>query len=143
MTQKDGKYYWEAPAGKVPTLIIISDKGGTRAGNGNLEYVNGATYNPDGSTGDGPTPPTGDNVVYFDNGATNWSTVKVHYWGGESASSWPGVNMIVHSGNIYKYTVPSGTTGLVFNNGSGDQSGNLTFAKGHLYDKNGDKGEYK
>lgn len=143
MTLKDGKYYWEAPEGKVPTMIIISDNGGSRAGNGDLDFVNGATYNPDGSMGDTPTPPVGDNVVYFDNGATNWSTVKVHYWGGESASSWPGVDMAVHSGNIYKYTVPSGTTGLVFNNGSGDQSGNLTFVKGHLYDKNGDKGEYK
>lgn len=145
MTLQDGKYYWEAPEGKVPTQIIISNNGGSRAGNGDLDFVNGATYNPDGTTGDAPVPPTpaGDNVVYFDNSATNWSTVKVHYWGGVSASSWPGADMEAVSGNIYKYTVAEGTTGLVFNNGSGNQSGNLTFVKGHLYDKNGDKGEYK
>ena len=145
MTVKDGKYYWEAPAGKVPTQIIISDNGGTKAGGGDLNYVNGATYNADGSTGDSPTPPvpSGDSVVYFDNSATNWSTVKVHYWGGTSATSWPGKDMEAVTGSIYKCTVADGTTGLVFNNGAGDQSVNLTFVKGHLYDKNSDKGEYK
>lgn len=51
MTMKDGKYYWEAPAGKVPTQIIISNNGGDRAGDGDLNYVNGATYNADGSPG--------------------------------------------------------------------------------------------
>ncbi len=51
MTVKDGKYYWEAPAGKVPTQIIISNNGGDRAGGGDLNYVNGATYNADGSPG--------------------------------------------------------------------------------------------
>ncbi len=51
MTVKDGKYYWEAPAGKVPTQIIISNNGGDRAGGGDLNYVNGATYNTDGSPG--------------------------------------------------------------------------------------------
>lgn len=51
MTMKDGIYYWEAPAGKVPTKIIISNNGGDRAGGGDLKYVNGATYNTDGSPG--------------------------------------------------------------------------------------------
>ena len=49
MTTKDGKLYWEAPAGKVPTGIIFSDYGGTKAGGGDLPFVNGATYKPDGS----------------------------------------------------------------------------------------------
>lgn len=50
MTVKDGKLYWEAPAGKVPTMIIFSNNGGEKAGGGDLVFVNGATYNPDGST---------------------------------------------------------------------------------------------
>lgn len=56
MTQKDGKLYWSAPAGRIPTMIIFSDNGGeTRAGSGDLVFVNKATYNPDGSytTGNG------------------------------------------------------------------------------------------
>ena len=51
MTMKDGKYYWEAPAGKVPTKIIISNNGDNRAGGCDLNYVNGATYNTDGTPG--------------------------------------------------------------------------------------------
>ncbi len=49
MTEKDGVLYWEAPAGKVPTQIIFSDNGGTKAGNADLDFVNGHTYKSDGS----------------------------------------------------------------------------------------------
>ena len=46
MTKKDGKWYWELPAGKtVPTNIIFSDGGQTA----DLPYVNQATYHQDGS----------------------------------------------------------------------------------------------
>lgn len=145
MTQKDGKYYWAAPSGKVPTMIIISNNGGDKAGNGDLKFVNKATYNPDGSTGDnpGPNPPNPNGMtIYYDNSSSNWSSVKVHYFGGSDVSTWPGVDMTKHKDNIYKYVVPSGTTGLVFNNGSGDQGGDLKAVDNHLYDKNSDKGVY-
>lgn len=49
MTQKNGKLYWEAPAGKVPTMIIFSNNGGEKAGNRDLDFVNKATYKPDGT----------------------------------------------------------------------------------------------
>lgn len=46
MTKKDGKWYWELPAGKtVPTNIIFSDGGQTA----DLPYVDKATYHQDGS----------------------------------------------------------------------------------------------
>ena len=46
MTKKDGKWYWELPAGKtVPTNIIFSDGGQTA----DLLYVDKATYHQDGS----------------------------------------------------------------------------------------------
>lgn len=89
-----------------------------------------------------PTPPVPDNTIYFDNTSTNWSTVNCHYWGGSEASKWPGKQMTKYKDQVYSFTCPEGTTGLVFNNGNGDQSGDLTFVAGHLYDKNGDKGEY-
>lgn len=59
MTQKDGKLYWEAPAGKVPTDIIISWGGHTdaeKAGGGDLKFVNKATYKDDGSYVENPNP---------------------------------------------------------------------------------------
>lgn len=50
MVQKGDKLYWELPAGKsVPTGIIFSNNGGEKAGGGDLVFVNGATYKPDGS----------------------------------------------------------------------------------------------
>jgi hypothetical protein len=49
MTTKNGKLYWAAPEGKIPTMIIFSNNGGEKAGGGDLEFVNGATYHVDGS----------------------------------------------------------------------------------------------
>lgn len=39
----DGKWSWTAPAGKVPTMIIFSDNGGSQTAN--LVFQNGKTYN--------------------------------------------------------------------------------------------------
>ena len=49
MTKKDGKWYWELPAGKpIPTGIIIHE-GDNKIGGGDLVYVDKATYHQDGS----------------------------------------------------------------------------------------------
>ena len=49
MTKKDGKWYWEVPAGKsLPTMIIIHE-GDNKIGAGDLVYVDKATYHQDGS----------------------------------------------------------------------------------------------
>lgn len=89
-----------------------------------------------------PTPPVPDNTIYFDNSQTNWGSVKVHYWGGSEASNWPGKDMQVYKDKVYSFACPEGTTGLVFNNGNGDQTSNLTFVAGHIFNKQGDQGEY-
>lgn len=57
-------------------------------------------------------------TVYYDNSATNWSTVKIYHWGSASPAEWPGVNMEKISAIMWKFTVPNGTTGIIFNNGS-------------------------
>ncbi len=52
MTDKNGKKYWAAPAGKVPTKVIISwgdHNDGDKAGGGDLEFVNKHTYKADGT----------------------------------------------------------------------------------------------
>lgn len=77
------------------------------------------------------TASAGGNVVYFQNTA-NWGSVKIHYWGGSNQTTWPGVDMSLVSGttDIYSYEIPAGHTGIVFNNGSGAQTGDLTVADG-------------
>ncbi len=89
-----------------------------------------------------PVPPVPDNTIYFDNSSANWSTVKVHYWGGTEASSWPGKDMQPVGNNVFSFTCPEGTTGLVFNNGNGKKTADLNFVSGHIYNREGDQGEY-
>lgn len=82
-------------------------------------------------------------AVYFDNSNSRWSQPYVHYWGGASASTWPGEKMSSLTGDIWMYVVPDGTTGLVFNDGNGAQTGDLNCVQGHLYDAQaGDRGAY-
>ncbi|MDE6331908.1 MAG: starch-binding protein, partial [Muribaculaceae bacterium] len=78
-------------------------------------------------------------VVYYDNSVTNWSTVKIHYWGGESATEWPGSDMNKGNGNIWYYTLPEGTTGVVFNNGAGDQTNDVEPETYHIYKGTGNR----
>ena len=154
MTEKNGKLYWSAPAGKVPTLIIFSNNGGEKAGGGDLAFVNGATYKPDGSyTVVGPTPdPTpdpdpvpGEWCVFYDNSSSNWSCVNIHYWS-TPMTTWPGVAMTRIDGNIWKFVFPSDAStlsGFLFCNADGsDQTSNYDSApvKGHIYKGSGNKG---
>lgn len=77
-------------------------------------------------------------TIYYDNSETNWATVKIYHWGSTSPAYWPGVDMTKVEGNIWKFTVPDGTTGVIFNNG-GNGSGQTVNVEGnkiihnHLY----------
>lgn len=75
-----------------------------------------------------------DITIYFTNNY-NWSgTIYCHYWGGSSESTWPGVAMTSVGTNgygqtQYKVTIPADTTGIIFDNGSGNdkvQTVNIT-----------------
>lgn len=142
----DGTWRWELPAGKtLPTGIIFSDNGSSQTAD--LTYSNGATYDCSGNIvegGDTPVPPTPgtDVTVYWDNSAAQWSQPMVHYWGG-NASTWPGEAMNKVEGNVWSYTCPAGTSGLVFNDGNGAQTGDYVAVNNHIYNMDGDQGEYK
>ncbi|MCH5216927.1 MAG: starch-binding protein [Muribaculaceae bacterium] len=147
MTKVEGDLWmWELPAGKpMPQMIIFSNNGSPQTAD--LVYVDGSTYNCSGTIIDGgdtggSTPePTEGFTVYFDDSQSNWGTVYVHYWGGVSSSSWPGTVMSYNGEqSLYFYIVPAGTTGLVFNNGSGTQTADFSAAADHVYNRNGDTG---
>ena len=64
---------------------------------------------------------------------TSWgNTPNVHYWGGASASDWPGQAMTYkytndYSQSVYYTTIPGDSTSIIFNNGNGSyQTGNIT-----------------
>lgn len=102
------------------------------------------------TTGQTTTPPSGTINIYFTN-TNNWSNVYIHYWGGSQASTWPGVTMTYVKTNeynqkIYRATIPGNTTGIIFNNGSGaqtvDVTTNIVNNKGFYITGTGSNGKY-
>ena len=67
-------------------------------------------------------------TIYFDNSSKNWSTVNVYTWNGNGTCTgeWPGTAMTLVSGNTYSYEVPADAVNIIFNNGSGAQTSDLT-----------------
>lgn len=101
------------------------------------QYTGGGTVDPTTPTTTPTSPdlPTDKTVVYFKN-TDNWSQVYIHYWKDGETTDWPGKPMTLVSGNIYKYEVPNGMTGVIFNNNSGTQTGDLQMPSQHnqIYD---------
>ena len=102
-----------------------------------------------------PDPDPSGITIYYDNSATNWSSVNIHYWNTPN-TSWPGTPMTKVEGNIWKYTFsadPSTPTGFLFCDAAGkNQTADYTKAPiaNHIYKGAGgtkgavtDEGEYR
>ena len=160
--QSNGLWKWTAPSGKVPTQIIFNDGNGTQTAD--LTYVNHATYDcsgsvvstddpDDGGDDSGDTPSSNDWVAYWDNSSTNWSTVYAYVWDGgngnkEYLGGWPGSQIstvTVDGKTYYKATITGGasmvTPMIIFNNGSGTQTGDFTLFNNAVYTMSGKTGE--
>ena len=77
----------------------------------------------------------------------NWSTVKVYTYNPEGNGKWPGSDMTKGSDGVWSYTSSPATEAapayIIFHNGSGSQTGDLTFGAtndGKTYDKSGPVG---
>ena len=90
-----------------------------------------------GSWPDGPVPDTsinGGEILFTDN--YNWGTVYCYAWGnGDMLGGWPGTRMQEAGTNDYgekqfKISIPSGTTGIIFNNGNGTQTVDISYSGG-------------
>lgn len=121
---------WVSPDGYADTDIVAS---------GNDYCVWSKTDVSGGSTPD----PTQSIKVYYDNSSTRWTTPHIYYWG-LSKPEYPGVAMTEAFDNIWTYTCPAGTTGILFNAGDGDatKTGDFTAVDGHLYNNKADMGQY-
>lgn len=75
--------------------------------------------------------------VYFQ---SPWSTAKIYYWStvpAAATSSWPGIDMISEGNGWYSYTFDGATsTNLIFNNGSGSKTSDLSRTSGTWYYSN-------
>lgn len=83
--------------------------------------------------------PIPDIWVYFKKPAT-WAAPKIHYWNSVPAgtitpTTWPGVNMTLECNDWYKFKFSGITaTNLIFNDGAGKQTGDLTATATAYYD---------
>lgn len=69
-------------------------------------------------------------TIYLTNNK-NWSNVYCCYGGGSSPTGWPGIAMTKDSTNgynedIYKIEIPSNSTSIIFNDGNGEQTVEIT-----------------
>lgn len=75
--------------------------------------------------------------VYF---KSPWSTAKIYYWStvpSAASVSWPGVDMTPEGDGWYSYTFNGATsTNLIFNNGSGAKTADLSRTSGTWYYSN-------
>ena len=67
------------------------------------------------------------NTTVYCQAPDGWTTCKAYWWGSSGSNpGWPGENMTQGEDGIWSFDVPSDATGLIFNNGSGTQTNNLT-----------------
>ena len=113
-------------------------------------------YNSDGIIPDIPEDNPGDNTesqftAYFDNSNSKWSNVYAYAWetNGEILGQWPGTQISVDRESGY-YKVSASTTAsapmIIFSNGSGTQTADLTWINNGVYTSAGYAGlfgEYK
>lgn len=119
-------------------ITLISEYGGV-AKFGQTAYGDGGSSGGDTTT-DFPYEYSSSDVtgVYFVN-TGNWSTVNCHSWSSTTdATTWPGTAMTkqptqYNGYDVYYIQIPSTHTSVIFNNGSGTQTGDLTFQKYSYY----------
>lgn len=147
-----GKQYWTSgyPGDEAISAILYenaayADKFRIPTG---IEVTITLLENPDGSLTLSYAPAaevekiTENKVIYYDNSQSNWNQVKIHYWG-EQSSDWPGREMNrLGNTNIYYFEVPAGVTGLLFNNGEGTQTADLSCPEDKNYYSGGNWSYY-
>ncbi len=149
MTLVSGNIWkYDLPAGTTGILFNAGDGDATKTEDfvpvANHVYTTAGDQGQySGGGGGGGDDPVAAMTVYFDNSSSKWTTPHIHYWGA-SESVWPGVAMTLVSGNIWKYDLPAGTTGILFNAGDGDATKTEDFVPvaNHVYTTAGDQGQY-
>ena len=151
MTKVSGDVWsYTVPAGTTGILFNAGDGDATKTSDfvaqaNHIYSTSGdqGVYNGNGNGGGGGGDTGSSFTVYFDNSQSKWATPYIHYWGA-SESSWPGVAMTKVNGDVWSYTVPAGTTGILFNAGDGDATKTSDFVAqpNHIYTTSGDQGVY-
>ena len=107
--------------------------------------------NPDPTPDPGPAP-DGQVTIYFDNSASNWSTVNFYIYGGSNneyndfVGGWPGKPMTYNNDSglwvgTFEADFDYTALNIIFNNNAGGQTGdNVKVRNNGVYNKDGDTG---
>lgn len=97
--------------------------------------------NSGGNAGDSDVT-DGNWTAYFDNSSSNWSNVHAYAWdsNGEILGTWPGTNISYDSESGY-YKISASTQSsnpmIIFNNGNGTQTADLSWVNNGIYNAEG------
>ena len=117
---------------KIPAdakYIIFSNGGDSKTEDLTLsglnKLYNNGTWTNYGTQTDPDEPTT--SYIYYKN-TNNWNDVYAYYWSDSSTklSTWPGVKMTSVGNGVYRLEVSADATYIIFNNGNGSQTGDLT-----------------
>ena len=130
---------------EIPTdaqYAIFSNKGNSQTSDLTLDgygkiYDNGnwSSYSSEPEKQEDPA----DDCIYYQN-TNNWNTVYAYYWSSSNTqmTTWPGVKMTNVGSGVWKTDVPEDAEYIIFTNGSGQQTGDLTInGTGKIYNNNG------
>lgn len=150
--------YTDRVSGGTFTVTASTISGNVGSSGIAVIYNGGDNPNPDPDPDPNPDPDPDGFTIYYDNSATNWNNVNIHYWNSPK-TDWPGTAMTKVKDNVWQYTFsadPSGLDGFLFCDGSGSGDNNQTAdykqapVKNHIYKGAGgnkgavsDEGEYR
>lgn len=140
------------------TFTVTASTISGNVGSSGIAVIYNGGDNPNPNPNPNPDPDPDGFTIYYDNSATNWNNVNIHYWNSPK-TDWPGTAMTKVKDNVWQYTFsadPSGLDGFLFSDGSGSGDNNQTAdykqapVKNHIYKGAGgnkgavsDEGEYR
>ncbi|MBQ4521770.1 MAG: starch-binding protein [Lachnospiraceae bacterium] len=137
----NNEYSVEIP--KNATNIIFSNQGSSKTDDLDLPGMDMIYNNGSWSKyGSDPIKPTIHNIYYKN--TSNWSNVYAYYWSDSNTkmTTWPGVQMTSVGDNSYGTSIPEDAKYIIFNNGSGTKTDDLTLAGLNKIYNNGSWSDY-
>ena len=121
--EENGCYSVPFTGDNMPTQIIWHNGNGEQTAD--LAFESEKTYN--------------NHIAYFKN-TESWESVYCYAWTGnnEMLGAWPGTQARVNNDGIYYMVFTDAEpANIIWNNNAGDQTADLTFVNGQLYDSEG------
>ncbi|MBQ2983075.1 MAG: starch-binding protein [Lachnospiraceae bacterium] len=127
--------------------IIFTNGSGSQTGDltlpGLYKLYNNGNWSDYGSEEEDPTPDPVGNYIYYQN-TNNWSKVYAYYWSDSNTqmTTWPGEAMTSVGSGVYSIEIPEDAQYIIFTNGSGTQTGDLTLQGMNKIYNNGSWSDY-